>query len=418
MSLDTVPSGFYKKTPQERLEWVSKRSNLTQKEAEVLTDTGSLSLDLASHTIENVVGAAHVPFALGINFRINSVDTVIPMATEEPSVVAAACKAAKLCLPQGFSAKTDDSIMIGQIQIMRVDDLKKAESQLKHHQKEFLAFADSLATGVKKYGGGVKDLYWKTWQTPRGNMLVIYLDVNVVDIMGANTINTVLEALAPRIQSVIGGTIRLRILSNLAVKRKAYATAVWKKELIGEEAVEAILDGYELARNDVFRCVTHNKGIMNGVDAVALACGQDFRAIEAGAHSYAAQGGYHSLTHYEKNKSGDLVGSLEMPLVCGIYGGTIQANPIANIALKILGAQSWKTLAQAAACVGLANNFAALYALSTVGIQDGHMKLHARNIAVLAGAKTESDIEMVTRELEATKDFSLSRAREILGKKR
>ena len=247
-------------------------------------------------------------------------------------------------------------------------------------------------------------------------MLIVYFDVDVRDAMGANTVNTVLEGVAPSIAEYVGGKPRLRILSNLAVKRKAYAQATWKKDLIGEDGVEGVLDAYEFAKNDVYRCVTHNKGIMNGIDAVALATGQDWRAIEAGAHAYASlDNHYKPLTHYEKTKDGDLMGKIELPLAAGTIGGAINTNPTAKLALKILNAQSSKQLAEAMACAGLANNFAALYALSTTGIQQGHMKLHARNIAVLAGAKTPEQIDKVAEVLANKKDFSLEAAKAALN---
>jgi hydroxymethylglutaryl-CoA reductase len=246
-------------------------------------------------------------------------------------------------------------------------------------------------------------------------MVIAQFYADVVDAMGANTINTLLEAISPTVENYSGGKARLKILSNLATKRLARASATWKKSVIGEEAVEGILDAYEFAANDVYRCATHNKGIMNGIDAVALATGNDWRAIEAGAHSYASLDGYHSLTKYGKDRNGDLVGSIDIPIASGIIGGAINTSPTAKIALKILGAKSSKDLAMAMACAGLANNFAALYALSTVGIQAGHMKLHARNIAILAGANTPEEIDRVAQMLAEKKEYSSESAKEALN---
>lgn len=407
-------SGFYKLNIDERLSLLKKHRNLSDDEASLLKNSGALSLDIADRMIENVVGAMHLPFAVATHFKINGKEMLIPMSIEEPSVVAAACKAAKLTLPEGFSTKSDEPIMIGQVQIINVN--KDALKEFEKHKKEISEIAREHAKQIERYGGGVRDLYAKIIKSSRGDMLVAYFDVDVRDSMGANTVNTILEGVAPSIAGYVGGKLRLRIISNLAVKRKVYAQTVWKKDAIGEDGIEGILDAYELAKSDIYRCVTHNKGIMNGIDAVALATGQDWRAIEAGAHAYASLNGYHPLTHYERTKSGDLLGKIELPLAAGTVGGAINTSPTAKLALKILAINSSPELAGAMACVGLANNFAALYALSTTGIQAGHMKLHARNIAVLAGATSPEEIDKVAAELADKKDFSLELAKEILKK--
>ena len=409
-------TGFYKLNIDERLSLLKKHRNLSDEEALLLKNSGALSLDIANRMIENVIGAMHLPLAVATHFKINGKEMLVPMAIEEPSVVAGACKAAKLTLPEGFTAKSDEPIMIGQVQIVNIKDGKEALSSFEKHKKEIFEIARGYAKQMEQYGGGLRDISAKIIRSKRGDMLVAYFDVDVRDSMGANTVNTILEGVAPSIASYVGGKPCLRIISNLAVKRKSYAQAVWKRNVIGEDGVEGILDAYELAKNDIYRCVTHNKGIMNGIDAVALASGQDWRAIEAGAHAYASLDGYHPLTHYEKTKDGDLLGKIELPLAVGTVGGAINTSPTAKLALKVLGAQSWRDLAVAMTCVGLANNFAALYALSTTGIQAGHMKLHARNIAVLAGAKTPEEIDEVAQELANKKDFSLDLAKQVLKK--
>lgn len=406
-------SGFYKLSIEERLKLLE--GILDKNEIEILKQKGALEPAIADRMIENVVGTMQLPFAVGTNFVINGKEILIPMALEEPSVVAGACKAAKLCLPSGFTAECDESVMIGQIQLVNIQDTAKAKKELDNKKEEIIKIASSLYIGNQEFWGGVKDFQVREMKTKRGGMLVCDLLIDVKDVMGANTINTILEALAPTLEAYSGGKSRLKILSNLAIYRKVRAKAVWKKDVIGQEAIDGVLDGYEFAANDMFRCATHNKGIMNGVDAIALACGQDWRAIEAGAHTFASyKGKYIPLTKFEIDTNGDLVGSIELPLAVGVFGGAIRTSPTASIALKILGAKTSKDLAMAMACVGLANNFAALLALSTTGIQAGHMKLHARNIAVLAGASTPEEIDKVSDYLAEKKNYSSDFAKEYL----
>ncbi|MEM4329958.1 MAG: hydroxymethylglutaryl-CoA reductase, degradative [Candidatus Bilamarchaeaceae archaeon] len=409
-------SGFYKLSVKERVKIIKEKTQLSENEIELLQKTGALEIEIADRMIENVIGVMHLPFGVATNFKINGKEVLIPMALEEPSVVAGACKAAKLALPEGFSADADESIMIGEVQLVQLKNATKAKKELENKKEEIIKISTALYKGNPAHWGGIKDFEVKKIRTSRGEMLVCYFYIDVKDVMGANTINTILEGIAPTLENYSKGKARLRILSNLAVKRKVRASAIWKKEVIGEEAIEAILDGYELAVVDIYRCATHNKGIMNGIDAVALACGQDWRAIEAGAHAFASIGGYHPLTKFEKTPEGHLKGTIELPLAVGIFGGAINTNPTARIALKILGIKSARELAMTMACVGLANNFAALYALSTVGIQAGHMKLHARNIAVLAGANTTEEIDAVAQRLAEEKNFSVDFAKEILNK--
>jgi hydroxymethylglutaryl-CoA reductase len=413
MEREDAFSGFYKLTLEERLERIKKHAQLTDEEVSVLRDSGSLKMDRADKTVENVIGVMHLPVGLATHFRINGRNRVIPMAVEESSVIAAACKAAKQTLPEGFKADADEPVMIGQIQLTEIEDVNAAMKNLELNRKEILGIAQGFMKNHEKYGCGVRGFMSRLLDTERGHMVVVDFHVNVGDAQGANMVNTLLENIAPTIGQLSGGKVRLRIVSNLATMRKARASAVWKKEIIGEEAVEGILDAYEFARNDVYRCATHNKGIMNGIDAVAMATGNDWRSVEAGAHAFAALGKYKPLTHYYKNEKGDLVGSIELPLAVAVVGPAINGSPTAKIALKIAGVKTSRELAMAMACAGLANNVAALAALSTVGIQKGHMKLHARNIAIYAGANAE-EAERVAEELAKEKNFSVERAREVL----
>jgi hydroxymethylglutaryl-CoA reductase len=408
-------SGFYKLSVDERLKLL--KEVLADEEIAVLKDSGALKLESADRMIENVIGAMHLPFAIATNFRINGKEKIIPMALEEPSVVAAACKAAKLCQPEGFHAEADDSVMIGQIQIVRLPDAAKAKKELEKKKKEIIQLATSLYKGKPEFWGGMKDFKVRKIKTSRGEMLICDFLIDVKDVMGANTINSILESIGPTLEAYSGGKTRLKILSNLAIYRKVRASAVWKKEMIGEDGIEGVLDGYEFAANDMFRCSTHNKGIMNGIDAVAMACGQDWRAVEAGAHSFAAYGKkYVPLTKFEKDADGNLIGTIELPLAIGVFGGAIRTSPTASIALKLLGVKTAKDLSMTMACVGLANNFAALLALSTTGIQEGHMKLHAKNVAVLAGANTPQEVDAVAEKLHSEKNYSSEFAKEVLGK--
>jgi hydroxymethylglutaryl-CoA reductase len=323
--------GFYKLPLKERIAKIKEIAGLSEEEVGVLMNSGSLSLEIADRMVENVIGVGHLPIGVATHFKINGKEVLVPMEIEEPSVIAAASNAAKLCLPEGFTAKADEPVMIGQVQFMRVRNAEESVRMIEKEKMEIIAAASEFAKQIEKYGGGVRDVYAKAFKTERGEMVVVYFDIDVRDAMGANTINTILEGVSPTLAGYIDGEYKLRILSNLAVKRKAYAKAVWKKDVIGENAVEGVLDAYEFARADIFRTATHNKGIMNGVDAVALATGQDWRAIEAGAHAYASLNGYKPLTHYEKNENGDLAGRIELPLAVGTVGGAINTSPTAKL---------------------------------------------------------------------------------------
>ncbi|MEW6328997.1 MAG: hydroxymethylglutaryl-CoA reductase, degradative [Candidatus Micrarchaeota archaeon] len=372
-------SGFYKLGFEERARFLKEFAGLSEEEITLLKNTGALGREFADKMIENVVGGFTLPLGIATNFRINGKDYLIPMALEEPSVVAAASNAAKLARAGGgFTASADEPIMIGQIQLTKIKNVKEAQAAILENKKELLALANSRDSTLIRLGGGAKEVEARAILTPRGEMLIIYLYVDVRDAMGANAVNTMAEMLAPRAEEITGGKARLRIVSNLATKRLARAGAVFKRDVVGEDVVEGVLDAYEFARANGYRCATHNKGIMNGIDAVALATGNDWRALEAGAHSYACMSGkYQPLTSYEKNKSGDLLGKIELPLAAGTVGGATR-HPTARVALKILGVNGARELACVMAGVGLAQNFAALRALATEGIQKGHMKLHAR----------------------------------------
>ncbi len=413
-------SGFHQLNADEKLELIKKFSDLTEDEQELLRKTGALDISKAEMMIENVIGTTEYPIGIATNFLINGRDYLVPMALEEPSVVAAASYSAKLARPMGgFVADADEPVMIGQIQLVDIKNPKEAKRNVLLRKEEIFDVANKCDSVLVKFGGGVRDIEVRELATSRGNMIVVHLLVDVRDAMGANAVNTMCESVAPLLEKATGGKSRLRIISNLADRRLARSKAVWTKEDLGEEAIEKILDAYELAVNDRYRCATHNKGAMNGIDAVVLATANDFRAIEAGAHSYAARDGkYRSLTKYYKDDDGNLVGEIELPLALGLVGGATKTHPIAKIAVKILGVKSAKELSQVVASVGLAQNFAALRALATEGIQKGHMKLHARNIAVIGGAETREEIEAVIKKMTEEKSINTNRAKEILDELR
>jgi len=401
---------------EDRLRVVAEFAGLTAEECALLRNTGSLELSLADRMIENVVGVMHIPLGIALNFLINGRDYMVPMAIEEPSVVAAASNAAKIArVKGGFQASTTPPIMIGQIQLVKVPDPYGAKYTILTHKDDILSKANEQDPVLVKLGGGAKDLEVRVVRSDLGPMVITHLLVDVRDAMGANAVNTMAEAVAPLIEKLTGGRVYLRIVSNLAVYRLARAKAVFDKEALGgEEAVEGILYAYHFAKSDPFRCATHNKGIMNGIIAVALATGNDTRALEAGAHAYAARTGeYQPLTTWEVNSDGDLVGTIELPLAVGIVGGATRSNPLAKVCLKILSVKSACELAEVMASVGLAQNLAALKALATEGIQRGHMKLHARNIAIMAGATGELIDEVAERMVEE-RVIRIDKAKEIL----
>jgi len=410
----SVVSGFYKLPVKERIEFVKKFSNLTDEEAKLFSQ--SLNIDIADRMIENVLGNFELPLGIAVNFLINGKDYLIPMTIEESSVVAAASNSAKIArINGGFKTESTDPLMIGQIQILHIKDVASAAQDIINKKKEILKIANDQDKVLVKFGGGAKDLEVRILDSPIGKMIVTHLIVDVRDAMGANAVNTMCEALAPILEEITGGKVRLKILSNLADKRLVKATAVFDKEKIGgEHIVDAFLESYNLAAIDPYRAATHNKGIMNGIDALIVATGNDFRAIEAGAHAYAAKSGqYTSLSHYYKDKNGNLVGELELPVAIGIVGGAGNIHPKAKLCKKILGIKTAKELAEVVVSLGLAQNFAAVFALSTVGIQKGHMSLHAKNIAVMAGA-TGEEIDKVADKMVKEGKIKLDRAEEIL----
>ncbi len=408
-------SGFYKLSAEKRLETVRDFAGLNEEELKVLGDTGSLG-EIANRMIENVVGSMPLPIGIAVNFVINGKEYLIPMAIEEPSVVAAASNAAKMAREKGgFQTSSTESIMIGQIQLTNVSDPASAKLTIIASKRRILNLANKDHSTLMNLGGGAKDLEVRVIDTTAGPMVIVHLLVNVKDAMGANAVNTMAEAVAPFIEQLTGGKVNLRIISNLATQRLARARAVFAMDAIGgEEVVDRIVSAYLFARSDPYRCATHNKGIMNGIDAVVIATGNDFRAIEAGAHSYASiTGEYLPLTRWEKNRDHDLVGTIELPLAVGIVGGATTVHPTAKTNLGILGVKTANELAEIIAAVGLAQNFAALHALATEGIQRGHMSLHARNVAIAAGAKGEM-IDRVVEVLVREKRVRIDRAKEVL----
>lgn len=407
-------SGFYKKSIEERVEFIKSYSELTDEETKLFSSI--LDLEIADRMVENVLGTFDLPLGVALNFKINGKDYIIPMATEESSVIAASSNAAKIArIHGGFTTECSQPLMIGQMQLLKMDDVVGAAQKIMDHKKELMDLANAQDKVLVEFGGGAKDLEVRILDSPLGKMIVTHLIVDVRDAMGANAVNTMCEALAPMLEEITDGKVRLKILSNLADKRIVKAKAIFDKEKIGgEQVVGAFLESYTLAAIDPYRAATHNKGIMNGIDSLIIATGNDFRAIEAGAHAYAARNGqYTSLTSYYKDKDGNLVGEIELPLAVGIVGGAGNIHPKARLCKKILGIKTAQELAEIVASLGLAQNFAAVFALSTVGIQKGHMSLHAKNIAVMAGA-TGDQIDKVAEQIVKEKKIKLDRAKEIL----
>ncbi|WP_144510277.1 hydroxymethylglutaryl-CoA reductase, degradative [Bacillus sp. FJAT-22090] len=408
-------SGFYRLSTKERFDIVTKGCGLTENEINILSGEQPLSMDLADSMIENVIGQIGIPVGIATNFKINGKDIFIPMATEEPSVVAAASNAAKATYELGgFFTSMSGTIMRGQIQVLNVADPYAARAKIFEHKEEILEYCNEKDPTLVSLGGGAKDLEVNIIPTTNQIMLVIHLIVDTKDAMGANAVNTMAEAVTPTIETITGGKVVLRIISNLADRRLVRARAVFSTEALGgKEVVENIVSAFEFADFDPYRAATHNKGIMNGISAVVLATGNDTRAVEAGAHAYASiSGHYKSLTKWEINVDGNLSGSIELPMAVGIVGGATKTHPVAQAALKIMGVSSAEELAGSIAAAGLAQNAAALRALSAEGIQRGHMSLHARNLAVMAGA-TKSDIDKIVAQAIKEKDLRYDRILEI-----
>ena len=406
---------FYQLGVEERLRIVSEFAGLTDEEREMLL-RGGLDLATANRMIENVVGIFQMPLGIAVNFLIDGKDYLIPMAIEEPSVVAAASNAARWARDGGgIETWSSEQIMIGQIQLVGVRNPHAAKFEIIKMRDELIKIANEKDPVLVSLGGGAKDIDARVVQTIAGPMVIAHLYVDVKDAMGANAVNTMAEAVAPHLSSITGGKFRLRIISNLADRRLVRAkTRIPASSVGGKEIAEGIFEAYAFALADPYRAATHNKGIMNGIDAVAIATGNDWRAIEAGAHAYAARSGrYEPLSTWELTENGDLVGTLELPLAVGIVGGATRTNPLARISLKILGVKSAAELARVMAAVGLVQNLAALRALAAEGIQAGHMKLAAKSIAINAGAVGE-EIEIVTERMIKEGKVNFSRAIEIL----
>jgi hydroxymethylglutaryl-CoA reductase len=422
-------SGFYKQSVGERLAAVVAASDLSDQEQEILSGVAGLQPDVADHMIENVVGVFGLPLGIATNFLINGRDVPVPMVIEEPSVVAGASFAAKLARAGGgFVTSSTPAHMIGQMQVLDVTNPHLARFELLAQKERLLELANQCDPLILSLGGGARDVEVRIVQgSLAGPMLVVHLIYDALDAMGANTVNTAAEALAPVVEEITGGRVLLRILSNLADRRLARARCLVPADALsfesdgrsfeGHEVVERIVEAYAFAAADPYRATTHNKGIMNGVDAVVLATGNDWRAIEAGAHAYAARDGrYTSLSQWERTPEGDLVGTLEMPMAVGIVGGATRVHPLPKVALKILGVKKARELAEIIVVVGLAQNLAAIRALATEGIQRGHMSLHARQVAIAAGA-TGHEIESVADQLVRERNIRLDRAQEIVGQR-
>jgi hydroxymethylglutaryl-CoA reductase len=407
---------FYEMNLAQRLNHLKALTNISQHDIEILRNPTSFTFANANRMVENAIGVFSLPLGIATNFVINKKKYLVPMAIEEPSVIAAASKAAKIAKNNGgFIAECNESLMIGQVQIVSLTiSLNTAKMRLNTHKNEILRIANSKSKSIVAKNFQVRELDDKSHNNI-GKMLLLELFVDTKDAMGANTINTMCESISSRIEELTGGKVILKILSNYATKRLVKCRAIFSKNDIGGEGVvENILYAYSLAYSDVYRAVTHNKGVMNGIDAVALATGQDFRAIEAAAHAYAARSGiYRSMTRWYKTRKGDLAGELELPLAVGIVGGAASVHPLAKVGLKILGVKAAKELAMVLSAVGLAQNMSAITALASEGIQKGHMRLHARNIATMAGSEG-SQIDIVAKKISDENDVTVRRAKEIL----
>ncbi|MFQ5342170.1 MAG: hydroxymethylglutaryl-CoA reductase, degradative [Anaerolineae bacterium] len=431
-------SGFYRLSLAERRHALQRIAGLTDDQLELLTTDCGLTPEEADHLVENVVGVFGLPLGIAVNFRINGRDVLAPMVVEEPSVVAACSYAARLAREAGgFTAESDPPVMIGQIQVLDVPNLDTATEAVRRAEEEIAGIANAHSPTIVELGGGFRGLEVRRFaDTPAGPMLIVHLLIDVRDAMGANAVNSAAEAVAPLIERLTGGRVLLRILSNLADRRLARArcrvptAALTRDDISGDAVVRGIVEAQIMAEVDPYRAATHNKGIMNGIDAVLIATGNDWRAAEAGAHAYAARSGdvlsgvlslskgsskgrYGPLTRWRQADNGDLAGSIELPLAVGIVGGATKAHPLARLALGILDIQTAGELAQIAAAVGLAQNLGALRALATEGIQAGHMALHARQLAVTAGATGEM-VDQVARQLVVEGNIRLARAREIV----
>jgi hydroxymethylglutaryl-CoA reductase len=425
---DTVTSrlsGFHKLPMDERLATVGRMFRLSDAELEQLRGSSALDPLLANQMIENAVGTFSLPLGLGLNMKVNGRDHLVPMAVEEPSVVAAVSFAAKIVREAGgFTAEADDSLMIGQVQVTRYGDPTEATDKILEAKEQILALANSFHPAMVRRGGGAKDVEVRVLPAPEGPrgepLLIVHLLIDTQEAMGANLINTMAEGVAPLIEQITGGKVYLRILSNLADRRLARAmcripvAALADFEMPGEDIAEGIAQASRFAQADPYRAATHNKGVMNGIDSVAIATGQDWRAIEAGAHAFACRDGQYRPLSTWFLEEGHLVGRIELPLALGTVGGPIKVHPGVQVALKLMRTSSVREMAMVFAAVGLAQNFAALRALGSVGIQKGHMALHARCVAVTAGARGDW-VEKVANLLVKGGHVKVEKAKEILA---
>ena len=413
--------GFYKLSLAERADLVAEWAGLTNEEKATLTGQG-LSNQQADHMIENVTGTFCMPLGIAVNFLINGRDYLIPMAVEEPSVVAAAGHAAKLFRAGGgLHTEASDPVMIGQIQVMDIPDMDAAIAAIEANKEKLMGIANECDPIMIRFGGGARDIVARPLpETAVGPMLILHLHFDTRDAMGANAVNSALEAMAPTVAQLTGGRTGLRILSNLADQRIAKAWGVIPAEKLethgipGKKVARLIEEANAFALADPYRAATHNKGIMNGIDPICIATGNDWRAIEAGAHAYAARNGrYTALTQWRVNEDGDLYGEITLPTAVGMVGGATKVHPTARVALKILGVQTAAELGQVIAAVGLAQNLAAIKALSTVGIQRGHMRLHARQVAIAAGA-TNNQVQLIADKMADAGKINVEYAAELL----
>jgi hydroxymethylglutaryl-CoA reductase len=417
--------GFHKLTLEQRLSELQRRYALTAEELELLRTGDTLPIETANQMIENAVGAFSLPLGLGLNLKVNGRDYAVPMAVEEPSVVAAVTFAAKIVRGAGgFSADADDPLMIGQVQVTRYGDPTIAAEKIRDHKEQILALANSFHPSMQRRGGGARDIEVRLLPAPEGArgepIMVVHLLIDTQEAMGANLINTMAEGVAPLIEQITGGHVYLRILSNLADRRLARAScripvdALADFDMTGADIAEGISQASRFARADPYRAATHNKGVMNGIDAVAIATGQDWRAIEAGAHAFACRDGQYRPLSQWYVEDGHLVGRIELPLALGTVGGPIRIHPGVQLSLKLMGTTGAREMSMVFAAVGLAQNFAALRALGSVGIQKGHMALHARCVAVTAGARGDH-VEKVAHLLVLSGTVKVDKAREILA---
>ena len=408
--------GFHKFNVTQRIDSVADFAQLSDADKSLLHNTGNLPAELADHLIENFIGTMNIPVGIATNMKIDGQDRLIPMATEESSVVAAVCNAARQCYDNGgFVTSMSGTEMIAQIQLTQVPDPQHARLQILERKDAIREMCNACDPILVRLGGGFRDLEVRVLDTRGGTMVVTHLIVDTRDAMGANAVNTMAERIAPHIAEWTQGKSNLRILSNLADRRLARARCTWRlADIGGAEVRDAMLAAYHFAEADPYRAATHNKGIMNGISAVVMATGNDTRAVEAGAHAYAARGGrYSSLSAWEVSVEGDLVGSIEVPMAVGLVGGATKLHPSAKVALKVLNAKTAEDLARVIAAVGLAQNFSAMKALATTGIQKGHMSLHSQNIAMMAGAQGE-EIDLVARALVELGTVRLDVAEEAL----